>query len=75
MKMGQWECSLKQRTTDAALATDGLERRLLKHSRERMLDRDQAEAWAKRQPWYSRVVMVKCSARHWVWFLEPEGGR
>lgn len=35
-------------------------------------DSEEAEAWARTQPWHGRVVTRKQSLTWWCWFLQPE---
>lgn len=59
----------------ALKSTAGLERRLKKRGRHPLIQTgEEADAWAKGQPWYPRVVLKQSTPNWWVWWTRPEGG-
>lgn len=56
---------------DAERSTLGLEKRLKK--RARPYDTiEEAEAWAKQQDWWGRVVIKQFTPRFWIWWIRPQ---
>ena len=73
--MSRFDCneSARARVSAAYDATHGCELIRRKRGPAGLLRSEDAEAWAKSQPFYSRIVRRVCTAVYWCWWVRKEG--
>jgi hypothetical protein len=68
--------SARQRVTAALGSTGGCEIVRRKRGPEpRLLRSEDADAWARQQPWHARIVRRLCTGTYWVWHVRLEVAR